>query len=201
MSVVSDWASQPQRPQGVLWRDVRYGVQDSASVARGGVDPEDPQALDDIVDCSSVREELGNGRADEFARKGTPLQAPDKSDVATVTTVTVHHKIGQARGQDGSDGLGALPGAQCFSRELGRKTHKDCVHGPRRPWRGIEPLQHGDLWQCSQCPVVRPAGQSGGRDGRALMPRGQGQRHVCCLGVVVVVGGCRLAPFCAGQGQ
>ena len=42
----------------------------------------DRQGADDVVDGSSVRGVLGNQRADEFARIGAELHAPDTSDVA-----------------------------------------------------------------------------------------------------------------------
>ena len=48
------------------------------------------QALDDIVDGSSVRDVLGNERGDEVARIGAQVQGHDNSDMAAAA---VHHKL------------------------------------------------------------------------------------------------------------
>ena len=151
------WASQRHRPQGCLWRDARCGLQawrEHGVVSVSVQKIKSRQALDDVVDGSSVRGVVGSEQADEFA--GTERSFTLPTNPVWPVWLTPN---GRARG-----GHGLVVPAPWEVLGLLGVTRKR----PRRPWRGAEPLQHAsewyeDRWRCSKYLVVRPAGRCGGR--------------------------------------
>ena len=133
------WASQPYRPQGSLWRDARcwHGV----STHCGGFGPEDQ-----VPPSSGPRRgrQLGARRVGQRASltssHGTGRSCTP-SDKTVVGTVAFHHKLVKRVAETAATVLSLFPAP---SAVLGLWAQKRTgrVHGPRKRWRGVEPLLH-----------------------------------------------------------